>query len=148
MSENQTLSMEAVKEMMAEQAKQNAAALAEVIKAIKAPTVLEQKELDKQEREALAANENRKKQAQQVLATMAMKKQGQAVCNHKHPDGNTHLVHVQEPTGPGYLICQKRQCIIRPGKPSDHRRGDTAIYDTALFNQLFQTLPNKGDIMD
>jgi hypothetical protein len=148
MSESQVLSVEVVKEMMAAQAKQNAESLAEVIKAIKAPTMLEQKTLDREAREELAKNEGRKRTAQEVLQTIAGKKQAQLICNHKHKDGTTHLVHVQEPVGPGYLICQKRQCIIRPGKPMQNRRGDTAIYDTALFNQLFQTTNSKGDILD
>ena len=147
MSESQVVSMEVVKQLLSEQAKQNAENLEKVIRTIKEPTVLEQKTLDKQASELLAANEARRKTAGEVKQMIANKKWAQSVCSHQHADAahGTHLVFVQEAKGPGYLICQKNQCIIRPGvAPKDYQGTD--IYNTALFNQLFQTLPGRGDI--
>jgi hypothetical protein len=147
MSESQTVPMEVLQQILAEQAKQNAANLEAVIRTIKEPTVLEQKTLDKQAAEAKAANEARQKTAKEVLQGIQNKRWLQSVCSHAHNDAahGTHLVFVQEKTGPGYLICQKNQCVIRPGLAPKGYQG-TAQYNTALFNQLFQTLPGRGEI--
>ena len=74
-------------------------------------------------------------------------------CRHQHPKGDTHCVWIQERSGPGYILCQMNQCIIRP-EPApkvSHGRGPDGkeiwvdydgddIYDTNEFNRLWQTL--------
>ena len=147
MSDSQTVSLDVVKQLLAEQQKQNSENLAAVIKAIKEPTALEQKALDKQAQELLSKNESRKRLAGEVITQIENKKYLQSVCSHQHGDAarGTHLVYVKEQRGPGYLICQKNQCKIRPGNPPEGYKG-TDIYNTAEFNRLFQTIPNQGEI--
>lgn len=43
---------------------------------------------------------------------------------------------------PGYILCQKCQAIVRPGNPPKGYKGNH-IYNTVLFNQLFQKVPNQ-----
>jgi len=147
MSESPVVSMDVVKELLAEQARQNAENIERIIKVIKEPTALEQKALDKQEREVREANESRRKTAEDVKRGIENKKWLQSVCSHQHNDAahGTHLVFVQEVRGPGYLLCQKHQCKIRPGVAPTGYKG-TDIYNTAEFNRLFQTLPGRGEI--
>lgn len=83
--------------------------------------------------------------AKDVVATAENKKNFQRICAHEHSKkdgGHTHAVWVREedPTSPGYIYCQKCEGKIRPegGNQGTTREDRTAIYDTALFNRLFQ----------
>ena len=121
-----------------------AAVLSQVIKAVKEPTAIEQRKLDAEQRILNQAQVERKNLAESVIQEKQQKMAQQRVCSHTHKNGDPHGVYITEPTGPGYILCQKNQCIIRPGvQPKDYK--GNAIYDTALFNKIFQTLPN-GEI--
>lgn len=82
-----------------------------------------------------------------VIASMANKRAVQTICSHEHKrkeGGGTHAVWIREedPRSPGYIYCQKCEGQIRPGNfeadglPCQMSR--RAIYDTNLFNRLFQ----------
>jgi hypothetical protein len=118
--------------------------LAGVVKAVKEPTALEQKKMDAEAKTVAQAQEDRKKLSQSVLEDIANKRFIQSVCSHEHKNGDSHCVYIQESKGPGYILCQKNQCKIRPGTaPTDGTADAGAIYDTALFNKLFQKLPSN-----
>ncbi len=103
----------------------------------KAPNVLEQKKIDEEQKRTEAAQSTRKALSGQVLQDLENRRNIQRICSHEHANGDTHCVYVQEQKGPGYFICQKNQCIIRPGTiPAGYKGND--LYDTALFNKLFQ----------
>lgn len=110
------------------------------VEATKAPTEIEQRQLDVQKRQIETDQENRKKTAEGVKQEIANKKWVHLNCSHEHKNGDTHCVYIQEKVGPGYLLCQKNQCIIRPGTPSKNYKG-TIVYSTDLFNKIFQKLP-------
>lgn len=144
MSEEKSLSIDIVQQMMKEQARQNAEMLKEVIQELKKPTVLEQKEIDAEIQRIKFANEERKANSAGILQQMHDKQISQTICSHKHRDGNSHCVFIYEKApSPGYILCQKNQCKIRPGEPPREGPDSSAIYDTALFNQLFQELPTN-----
>ena len=145
MSEQAVVSMDVVKALMAEQAAENARNLAEVIKALKQPTVLEQAKLDKAAADLAVEQENRAKVAKGALEEINNKRNLQQWCTHEHKNGDSRCVYVAERSGPGYLICQKNQCKIRPGKASPNYKGSD-IYDTKEFNRIFQKV-NTGNGM-
>jgi hypothetical protein len=142
--EPKTISIDVVKEMLKEQAKQNAEMLASVIQELKKPTLLEQKAIDAEIERIRLANEERKTNSQGILQQMRDKAATQAICSHKHRDGTSHGVFIMEKApSPGYILCQKNQCKIRPGNRPKENADIGAIYDTALFNRLFQELPSN-----
>lgn len=112
------------------------------IAAAKAPNEVEQRQLDAQKLEIEQAQKERLIQSKSVLDEIEQKKTIQRLCSHEHRNGDTHAVYVQEKSGPGYFICQKNQCKIRPGAPPEGYKGGD-IYDTALFNRLFQKSANN-----
>lgn len=82
-----------------------------------------------------------------VIAAMQNKRAVQTICSHEHKrkeGGGTHAVWIrdEDPRSPGYIYCQKCEAQIRPGQfnpdglPCEMSR--RAIYDTNLFNRLFQ----------
>lgn len=115
------------------------------VAAAKAPNAVEQRKLDAEQKQIEQDQENRKKTSGQVLQGIENNKWVKRTCSHEHKNGDTHCVYVQERVGPGYLLCQKNQCIIRPGTPSPNYKG-SVIYDTELFNKIFQKTPGSGDI--
>lgn len=144
MPEEQSLSIKVVQQMMAEMQKQNAENMSAIIQELKKPTVLEQKAIDAELKRILDANEERKTNAQGIKQQMAEKALTQAICSHTHRDGNSHGVYIMEKApSPGYILCQKNQCKIRPGQKPTENADHGAIYDTALFNRLFQQLPSQ-----
>jgi len=146
MPNEQTVSIDVVKQLLAEQAKQNAENLAEVIKAVKAPNVIEQKKLDAESKAVQDAQEARKQQSESTLLDIKRKGQSQRICSHEHQKtGQTHGVFVMEKSGPGYVLCQLCQAIVRPGVAPEGYKG-VHIYDTGLFNQLFQKTAPSGEI--
>ena len=141
--EAKSLSIELVKQMLAEQARQNSENLKEVIQELKKPTVLEQKALDAELQRIKDANEERLSNSAGIKQQMADKAMNQQICSHRHRDGHSHGVFVMEKNGPGYILCQKNQCKIRPGTRPEKNADFSAIYDTALFNRVFQELPTN-----
>ena len=141
-NEEKSVSMSELREILAAQARENAAALKTVIEEIKKPTALEQKKLDAEAKQLLDQNEERKSNSGAILQQIENKRQMQRICTHKHRDGNSHCVYVMEQRGPGYILCQKNQCIIRAGNPPTNYKGND-IYSTDLFNRLFQELPSN-----
>lgn len=116
--------------------------IATAIAAAKAPNVVEQQKFDEQQRQIDEDRRQREILSQSVLADLEQKRQLQQICSHEHKNGDSHCVFIQEPKGPGYILCQKNQCKIRPGqKPANYKGND--IYDSALFNRLFQKLPTN-----
>lgn len=120
--------------------------LSTVIAAVKAPSVLEQRQIDAEERRVKEDQENRLKVSKDVLFDIEQKRAVQLICSHEHPDGTSHGVWIQERTGPGYILCQYNQCKVRPGVAPAGFKG-TDIYDTALFNRMFQKLPGSNTDM-
>jgi hypothetical protein len=144
MDEQKSVSIDVVKQMLAEQARQNSEMLKEVIQELKKPTLLEQKEIDKEIQRIKDANEERRVNSLGIKQQMADKRLNQQICSHKHRDGHSHCVFVMEKApSPGYILCQKNQCKIRPGAVPAEGADGGAIYDTALFNRLFQELPTQ-----
>lgn len=122
------------------------------IKESKKPSVLEQRQLDAEAARIKEANDTRKDTAAQIKEEMANKAFQKRVCAHKggrpeHP----HTVYVSDEIG-GYVLCQKCQAVIRPDNQLVHFPGDFAkkrtdvIFDTLLFNRLFQECNNNGFI--
>jgi len=136
----QTVSTSELKEILAEQARQNSEQLAQIIAAIKQPTVVEQQKIDAAKLELEARNQERKDNSAAMLQKIEGDRLTKLSCTHQHQDGNSHCVLVTEKRGPGYILCQKNQCIIRPGPKPEGYTG-TDIYDTAMFNRQLQGLP-------
>ncbi len=91
--------------------------------------------------------DNRRKTAASVILEMENKKAHQRMCSHEHSrreGGGTHCVWVREENlaSPGFILCQKCSGRIRAGEydveGSSFQRDRGAIYDTELFNRLFQ----------
>ena len=117
------------------------------IEAGKAPNAVEQRKIDQQERQIKADQEARLKLSEGVKQIAADKRATQLVCSHEHNTApyDTHCVYVMEKDTPGYFLCQKNQCIIRP-EPQPAKYKGTAIFDTNLFNKLFQKQRSSGEI--
>jgi hypothetical protein len=90
---------------------------------------------------------NREANAAGVIASIKNKRAVQLICSHEHKKkegGGTHAVWIkdEDPRSNGYIYCQKCQAQVRPGEfdPTGlpHQRDRRAIYDTELFNRLFQ----------
>lgn len=111
------------------------------------PTEIEQKLLDEDKASKKMAQAERFENSKNVKAQMEARRREQLACTHAHADGHTHLVHVQEngrlAGGAGYLHCQSCQAKIRPDNENVKQLDPHAIFDTALFNRLYQTLPNR-----
>lgn len=145
MAENSgSVSIEQLKEILAAQQKMFAEQTAQLIEAMKKPTVTEQKQLDKEAAEILARNQERKDNAAGMAEKRKADRMTKRTCNHQHPNGNTHCVYIMPTKFDvfGYILCQKNQCIIRPEPAPANYDGDD-IYDTAQFNRLFQSLPSQ-----
>ena len=120
-----------------------ATSVAAAIEATNKPKPPTQKELDniaqkQAEREANAAC---------VIAGIKNERAFQLSCTHEHSKqagGGTHGVWIREedPRSPGYVYCQKCEATVRPGeydaKGLPCQRDYRAIYNTELFNKLFQ----------
>lgn len=123
----------------------------EVIKTLAAemrkPTEVEQKQIDADEQAKKFAQQERKENAEAVRRQTELDRRMKLSCTHAHADGHTHLAQVIESGtlagGAGYLHCQLCNGRIRPENPQIEKLDPQAIYDTALFNRLYQTLPNR-----
>lgn len=144
MPEEKSLSIEVVKEMMKEMQRQSHENMIALAQELRKPTVLEQKEIDAELKRIMDANEERRVNSLGIKQQMADKRLNQSICSHKHRDGNSHCVFIMEKApSPGYILCQKNQCKIRPGSTPAENADGGAIYDTGLFNRLFQELPTQ-----
>jgi hypothetical protein len=79
--------------------------------------------------------------AQSAKQAEENKRATQARCTHEHPKregSHSHCVWVREenPASPGYILCQLCQAKVRP--EGVDRQDKQSIYNTALFNKLFQ----------
>jgi hypothetical protein len=136
-----------LKEILRQQSEENAKMLRETIAAVKAPTAVEQQQLDAAAKERQDKQDARLQNSTSLLEEIANKKALHETCAHR--SGNpvhSHCVWIQEKVGPGYILCQLNQCIIRPGSaPSPNYKG-TVVYDHALFNRLFQECNNNNSL--
>jgi hypothetical protein len=114
----------------------------------KKPKPLTEQELADKEME----QQHRADSAQSVIAALKNQKDMQLICSHEHTKregGGTHCLWIREenPNSPGYILCQKCQGRIRPNVPAGTKILDArAIYNTALFNKLFQDC-NEGELL-
>lgn len=84
-----------------------------------------------------------RKQQAALIAQMEMnKKVAQKRCLHEARDGHTHTVFITDEQG-GYILCQKCQVVVRPGNAPNDYKG-TAVFNTDLFNNLFQRSSTSG----
>lgn len=144
MSETDGISMKELQRILSEQAYQNAEQLKIVIQELRKPTILEQKALDAEAREIVAKNEERKSNAGAMLEKEKQKRFSHITCSHKHRDGNTHGVYVMEKApSPGYIHCQSCHANVRPGDKPEANSDTNGVYDTNLFNRMFQELPTN-----
>lgn len=116
----------------------NAKQLQDLITAAVTAAVAETKKpaplTEQQIAEIQQANDMRLQQRDIVLQEQANKKAAQHACTHMRRDNTCCAVYVQNGN---YLICQACQALVRPDVEEKFR--DTAsIYDTQLFNRLFQ----------
>lgn len=81
------------------------------------------------------ANEMRLQQRDLVLQEQANRKATQLACSHMRRDNTCSGVYVENGN---YVICQQCQAIIRPGVAPTKDDDGRSIYDTQLFNRMFQ----------
>jgi hypothetical protein len=111
--------------------------VAAAVRAAKEPTVIEQKKIDEEKAIFDQKQERRRALAKNIRAETENKKRLQAACSHEQPNGGSRAPYISERSGPGYMICLKCTGKVRPGpKPANPDFG--CVYDTALFNRLFQ----------
>ena len=97
------------------------------IKKPEPPSELEQKKLKQ-------AQDSRRQLASTHAEVAESKRRQQKICTHLRRDGTSRAVYVKQGN---YLICQKCQAIVRPEDAAKKSHVNT-IYDTNLFNRLFQ----------
>jgi len=119
-----------------------------VIEETKKPSVLEQQKLDAEARELAARQEERKESGAAQREEQAQKKYyREKVCQHRggKPD-HSYAVFVHDDIG-GYVLCQHCQGVVRPEQQRVHfpkNYQGAAIFDTALFNRLWQQTSDSG----
>lgn len=138
MSDNLSLTPEMLKDLIA-------TAVTAAVSEAKKPAPPTAKELAQIQQD----QENRLANGQSELEKQKNKRAAQLICTHEHSrrdGGQTHCVHVREenPLSPGYVLCQKCQGRVRPDSADKLDHG--AIYDTVLFNTLFQSCFDGGAI--
>lgn len=118
MSEKVTITVDDMKELIT-------SAVTAAVQAAKQPSVVEQAELDRHQREVEARQEERLANAVIQKQQIAEKQSFQSICSHKHSQlegGQSHCVYI---ANGDYIICQNCQKITRRSEPE-------------LFNRLFQ----------
>jgi hypothetical protein len=127
-----------------------AGAVSEAVKAAKAPNEIEQQKLDQQKVRIQQDNETRRETAEQVKQNMANDAFRKKTCAHEGgKPKHSHGVFVSDDLG-GYVLCQSCRAVIRPENqlahfPADFRqKRQDVIFDTALFNRVFQTTDSAG----
>lgn len=104
--------------------------LTTLIKEIKKPEPPSEAEQRKIQQE----QDRRKQLATTHQEVAENKKRQQRICTHLRRDGTSRAVYVKQGN---FLICQKCQVIVRPEDAAKKSNVNT-IYDTNLFNRLFQ----------
>lgn len=112
------------------------------VKAAKAPSEIEQKQLDAAAKKVAEEQEYRRQTSADVQRGIQEKHAFQHVCSHEHRNGDTHMVYIQDGH---YMLCQLCQAKVRPGvAPAGYNGYD--IFDTALFNRSMQKVPSNAEI--
>lgn len=134
MSEAVTFTKEDVKDIVA-------AAVTAAVQEANKPKPLSAAEIAEIEQ----AQEMRKDTAQNVIQKKINDRWFQEHgCTHEHSKqagGGTHAVYVRDndhPADPGYIHCQLCQGRFRPDSEKWRKLDPDAIFDTAIFNKLFQ----------
>lgn len=140
--ENQDSSSESVNLTKKDLADIVSSAVTAAVKAANEPTSIEKRKIDKENRDFEQEQKDRAEIGMQAVAQKEQQRAIQRMCSHEHKNGDSHCVYIIEKNGPGYILCQKNQCKIRP-EPRPEKNADDAIYDTALFNKVFQKLPGN-----
>lgn len=135
MSENDTQELRLTKQDLAE-------LIAAAVTAAKAPNVVEQKKLDREQKQIEEDQAQRLAVSAGVREEIKQKHWTHLNHAHEHKNGQSKCGFVQDKMG-GYIICLGCQAKIRPDMPAAQRLDHDAIYDTPLFNKLFQKLPTN-----
>jgi len=142
--------LEVIKVLLAEQAKQNeqtiAAAVAAAIKAAKEPTEIEQRKINAENAEIARKQERRKNLGRIIKKKEAAEKAKKHNCPHMHPiTGKNATTYVEQEIGGEsgkfldvYVKCQKCNVLVRPENSflRETYNGPYCIFDTAIFNKL------------
>ena len=140
--------MAVIQEMQKNQAANIAAAVTAAVAESRKPVPPTEQELAAQKMK----QQHRENTAADVIRAAENKIANQRICSHEHNNGDTHCVWVREenPSSPGFILCQYQQCRIRPGtynpEGTGFERDRGAIYDTAMFNRLFQKCAMQADM--
>jgi hypothetical protein len=124
--------------------------IATAIAAAKAPNVIEQAEIAKQQKTIEQDNQTRLEASAQIKKKMEGDVFRKRTCQlvggkPKHP----HTVFVSDDIG-GYVLCQMCRAVIRPEGQLVHFPKDIQktrldiIFDTQLFNKVFQNTDASG----
>jgi hypothetical protein len=116
--------------------------IAAAVTAAKAPNSIEQKNLDREQKQIEEDQKQRLAVAASVKEEMKQRLWTHLNHSHEHKNGQSKCTYVQDKLG-GYVICLGCQAKIRPDMPKEQRLDHNAIYDTGLFNKLFQKLPTN-----
>jgi hypothetical protein len=112
------------------------------VTAAKAPNTVEQKKLDQEQKQIEEDQKQRLAVSASVIEEMKQKRWTHLNHSHEHKNGASKCTFVQDKLG-GFIICLGCQAKIRPDMPAAQRLDHDAIYDTAMFNKLFQKLPTS-----
>lgn len=130
--------------LMSEMTKQSDERLERIVAELKKPSVMEQKKLDAEAKELEQRQQERRDNSEAFKMKRAQDKWVREHCTHQHADGKTHCVWIAEKNNPnGYILCQANHCKIRPEPRPEKFADEDAVYDTNLFNRLFQSLPTQ-----
>jgi hypothetical protein len=116
----------------------NAELLKELIQELKKPAPPTEEELatrEEKKRKVQQEQEKRRRMATKHASILEAKKMQQKTCTHLRRDGTSRAVYVKHGN---YLICQKCNVLIRPTEDQKNKSNINTIYDTNLFNRLFQ----------
>ena len=143
MAEEKSFTAKELAEILAEQDRRSQENLAKIIKELRKPTELEQKEIDEAEKTKQEDLKTRLEISAGIKQKMKNEEAYRSICAHKHNNGFSQCVHVKETEGPGYILCQECQIRVRPST-SNKTLDPTAVYDSALFNRLYQEMPSNA----
>lgn len=115
------------------------AAVTAAVAEAKKPAPPTEQEISKHQME----QQQRLEMSQSVKDKKANERQMQLACTHEHPKrdgGHTHCVYIREddPRSAGYVLCQECQGRFRPESADARKLDPNAIFDTSIFNRLFQ----------
>lgn len=116
--------------------------IAAAVTAAKTPNVVEQRKLDQEQKQIEEDQAQRLAVSAGVLEEMKQKRWTHLNHSHEQKNGQSKCAYVHDKMG-GYVICLGCQAKIRPDMPKEQRMDHDAIYDTPLFNKLFQKLPTN-----